>query len=43
MEIDDKNEHEHPVYSFGWWPEIVGLLGVIVVIWYLMTYARGSI
>jgi len=39
----DGQEPAHPVYEFGWWPEIAGILAVALVIWYLITYARGSI
>ncbi len=39
----DNRENEYPVYEFGWWPEITGALGVALLIWYLITFARGSL
>ena len=39
----DTNEEEHEVYEFGWWPEIVGAVAVIVLVWALIAFARGSI
>lgn len=33
---------EHKVYNFGWWPEIVGAIGVALLIWFLIAFARGS-
>jgi len=39
----DTNDEEHEVYDFGWWPEIAGAIGVVVLIWLLMAFARGSI
>lgn len=40
-ELEHKSDYE--VYNFGWWPEIVGAMGVVALIGYLMTFARGSI
>ena len=39
----DKREDDYEVYDFGWWPEIVGAIGVLLLVWYLITFARGSI
>ena len=39
----DKRENDYEVYDFGWWPEIVGVIGVILLVWYLITFARGSL
>lgn len=39
----DTNDEEHKVYDFGWWPEIVGAAAVALLIWYLITFARGSL
>ena len=39
----DKREDEYEVYDFGWWPEIVGVIGVLLLVWYLITFARGSL
>ncbi|MEL6268112.1 MAG: hypothetical protein AAFR52_21175 [Pseudomonadota bacterium] len=40
MKIDDD---DHEVYEFGWWPEIFGAAAVGLVVWYLITFARGSL
>jgi len=40
---DNKDDNEFPVYSFGWWPEVVGVAGVALLIWFLITFANGSI
>lgn len=39
----DKKEHQNdpPVYDFGWWPEIIGAIGVALLIWFLISNARG--
>lgn len=37
------NDEEHEVYEFGWWPEIVGAAAVALLVWYLITFARGSL
>ncbi len=42
MDTSDR-ENEYEVYEFGWWPEIIGVLGVFALLWYLITFARGSI
>ena len=34
---------KHPVYEFGWWPEIVGALAVGLLVASLIVFARGSI
>ena len=39
----DTNNEESKVYDFGWWPEIVGTVGVVLLIWFLITFARGSL
>ncbi len=39
----EKKDEEYDTYDFGWIPEIVGVIGVIVLIWYLITFARGSL
>ena len=38
----DMNDDEIEVYEFGWWPEIAGAVGVALMIWFLITFARGS-
>lgn len=43
MEADDKKHEDYEVYEFGWKPEIAGTIGVLMLVWYLMTFARGSI
>lgn len=37
------NDSEFPVYSFGWWPEIVGIISVVLLVWFLISFAGGSI
>ncbi len=39
----DDNQTDYEVHDFGWWPEIAGAAGVVLLIWLLMTFARGSI
>lgn len=39
----DTNDEQHEIHEFGWWPEIVGAIGVILPIWFLIIFARGSI
>lgn len=39
----DPHDDDREVYEFGWWPEIVGALGVTLLIWFLIAFARGSI
>jgi hypothetical protein len=39
----EKKDQEYEIYDFGWWPEIVGVIGVILLIWYLIAFARGSL
>ncbi len=42
MDLRDE-EPKFKVYEFGWWPEIVGAAAVVLSLWYLITYARGSL
>jgi hypothetical protein len=39
----EKKDQEYEIYDFGWWPEIVGVIGVILLICYLIAFARGSL
>ena len=40
----DTNENESiDVHRFGWWPEIVGAIGVALLVMFLITFARGSL
>ena len=39
----DTSDEEHEVYAFGWLPEIAGAIGVVLLIWFLIAFARGSI
>ena len=39
----DTRDEEYEVPDFGWWPEIVGGIGVAVLIFCLLAFARGSI
>ncbi len=35
-------DHDDPrIYEFGWWPEIVGALGVAALAAFLITFATG--
>jgi hypothetical protein len=36
------SDEDHEVYELGWWPEIFGMAGVALLVWYLVTFARGS-
>ncbi len=42
MELEN-NESAPEVYDLGWWPEILGVFGVALLLWYLITYARGTL
>ena len=37
----ESHDDNPPVYEFGWWPEITGLVGSILLAWFLITFARG--
>ncbi len=37
------DEPEHEVCDFRWWPEIAAAIGVALLIWFLIAFARGSI
>ncbi len=39
----DTNDEEHKVYDFGWWPEIFGAFATGLLIWFLISFARGSL
>jgi hypothetical protein len=39
----DTGDEESKVYDFGWWPEIAGAAGVVLLIWFLIAFARGSL
>ena len=39
--MDLEREDEPTIYEFGWWPEIVGAIGVVLLITFLFTNARG--
>ena len=39
----EKHEHDYEVYEFGWAPEIAGVIGVILLVWYLIAFARGTV
>jgi len=32
-----------PIYQFGWWPEIVGAIYALILIWFLFSFADGFI
>lgn len=38
----DTNDEDREVYEFGWWPEIAGAVGVALLVWFLIAFARGS-
>ena len=38
-----EDDGENKVYEFGWWPELIGVIGVAGLIYYLFEFARGSI
>lgn len=38
-----ENYEEYEAYDFGWKPEIAGAIGVVLVIWYLIAFSRGSL
>ena len=40
---DEEYDIDYEVYEFGWKPEIAGVIGVILLIWYLISFARGSL
>ncbi len=40
--LDNEHDSTYKVYDFGWYPEVIGVLAVGVTIWYLITFARGS-
>ena len=37
----DTNNQKYEVYDFGWWPEIIGAVGVVALITFLIAFARG--
>lgn len=39
----EQKDDEYEVYDFGWKAEIAGAIGVILLIWYLIAFARGSL
>ncbi|WP_280520586.1 hypothetical protein [Phaeobacter sp. J2-8] len=39
----DTNDEDHKIYDFGWWPEIIGAIAVVTLVWALIAFARGSI
>lgn len=39
----DTSNQKHEVYEFGWWPEIVGAVGVAALVTFLIVFARGTI
>jgi hypothetical protein len=39
----DTGDDESEIYEFGWWPEVAGAAGVALLIWFLITFARGSL
>jgi hypothetical protein len=39
----ETKEDDYENYDFGWWPEIVGAVGVLMLVWYLIAFARGSL
>ena len=41
--MDLKDENDVDVHEFGWWPEIAAAIGVALLIWFLIAFARGSI
>ena len=40
MKTDDDDVE---TYEFGWWPEFAGAIGVGLLIWFLIAFARGSL
>ena len=40
MDTQERKD-DPPVYDFGWWPEIAGAAGVALLIWFLISNARG--
>lgn len=38
----DTSREEYEVHDFGWWPEIAGSIGVALLVWFLIAFARGS-
>ena len=39
----DTNDEDQKAYDFGWWPEIFGGVGIGLLIWFLIAFARGSL
>lgn len=35
------NNEKPPVYDFGWWPEVVGLLAVCALVTFLIRLSTG--
>ena len=31
------------IYDFGWWPEVVGMGLVGLIVWFLFTFADGTL
>lgn len=38
----DMNDNEYEDYDFGWWPEIVGIIGLCLLLYYLIAHSRGT-
>ena len=41
--MPSQNQKRPPVYSFGWWPELVGALYALGLILFLFAYADAFI
>ena len=41
MDLDTHRDTDPPVYDFGYWPELAGVVGVLLLIAFLFTFARG--
>lgn len=39
----DSNDEDYEIYEFGWWPEMFGVIGVALLIWFLIAFARGAL
>ena len=39
----DTNNEDHEVHDFGWWPEIFGAAAVVMLVGFLIAFARGAL
>lgn len=41
--VAGSDREQAPIYDFGWWPEIVGLVLTITIVTFLITVADGVV